>query len=150
MRLARLAVRSGRRYLVKEKHMKKLFGAVAVAAAALSGQAAFAGGECDKYTSSYDQTYCFSKLFVESDKELNDVYKDLRAAIKEPAKKSLTEVQRDWMKYRDKSCQSSPGTVNVDCNYDVNRKRTEYLRDRLRECKTGTCRDEMIGAKSWN
>jgi uncharacterized protein YecT (DUF1311 family) len=115
----------------------------------IATQSAFAAGECDKYTSSYDRTYCFSKLFVESDKELNTVYTELRAAIKEPAQKALTGVQRDWIKHRDQSCQPEAGTINVDCNYDVNRKRTEYLRDRLRECKAGTCRDDMIGSKSW-
>lgn len=44
------------------------------------------------------------------------------------------------MKYRDNVCQPESGTINVDCNYRVNRERTEYLRDRLRECKAGTCR----------
>ena len=41
------------------------------------------------------------------------------------------------MKYRDNVCQPESGTINVDCNYRVNRERTEYLRDRLRECKAG-------------
>ena len=36
---------------------------------------------CDKYKNSYDRTYCLSKLFVESDKELNDVYKELREKL---------------------------------------------------------------------
>ena len=128
--------------------MKSIFNILLVGV--LAYQSALAQGECDKYTTSYDRTYCFSKLFVESDKELNSVYNELRGTIKEKAKQQLTEVQRDWMKYRDQTCQSSPGTINVDCNYEVNRKRTEYLRDRLRECKTGTCREDMIGSKSWN
>ena len=130
--------------------MKSIFNVLLAGALVFAYQSALAQGECDKYTTSYDRTYCFSKLFVESDKELNSVYNELRGAIKETAKKQLTEAQRDWMKYRDQTCQSSPGTINVDCNYEVNRKRTEYLRDRLRECKTGTCREDMIGSKSWN
>jgi uncharacterized protein YecT (DUF1311 family) len=130
--------------------MKKFLPVAVLGILGFGMQSAFAAGECDKYKSAYDQTYCFSKLFVESDKELNDVYKELRTVIKEPARKQLTEVQRDWMKYRDQTCQPSAGTINVDCNYDANRKRTNYLRDRLRECKTGTCRDDMIGSKRWN
>ena len=109
-----------------------------------------ADGECDKYKTQYDQTYCFVKLFMESDKELNTVYKELTGKISKSAKPSLKETQRNWMQYRDSTCQSQPGTILVDCNYKVNRERTDYLRDRLRECETGTCRDDMIGNKSWN
>ncbi len=109
----------------------------------------FAEGECDKYKTSYDVTYCYSKLFVESDKELNSVYGDLKGALKDDMKKKLTETQREWLKYRNRACEQEPGTINVDCNYKVNKERAEYLRDRLRECKTGNCRDDMIVKKSW-
>jgi uncharacterized protein YecT (DUF1311 family) len=113
-------------------------------------QTAWPAGECDKYTTSYDKTYCFYKLFVESDKELNSVYKELQGILKSNGKKALTEVQREWIKYRDSACQPTDGTINVDCNYEVNRERINYLRDRLRECKVGACRNDMIGSKSWN
>lgn len=115
-----------------------------------ASQFVFATGECDKYTSGYDKTYCFSKLFVESDKDLNVVYKELQGKLKNTIKNSLTEVQRDWIKYRDGACQPREGTIDVNCNYNVNRERTNYLRDRLTECKAGTCRNDMIGNKSWN
>jgi uncharacterized protein YecT (DUF1311 family) len=115
---------------------------------ALVTSVAQAQSECDKYKTSYDKTYCFAKLFLESDKELNAVYGDLRGQLKETARKQLTDVQRDWIKYRDGKCESS-GAIDVDCNYRVNRDRAEYLRDRARECKAGTCRDELIAKKSW-
>jgi len=57
--------------------MKSKFKLLLAGAFALACHNAMADGECDKYTTSYDHTYCFSKLFVESDKELNTVYKDL-------------------------------------------------------------------------
>jgi uncharacterized protein YecT (DUF1311 family) len=101
---------------------------------------AHAQSECEKYKTSYDKTYCVAKLFLESDKELNQ--------LKEPSRKQLTDVQRDWIKHRDEKCERS-GAINVDCNYRVNRDRAEYLRDRARECRAGTCRDDMIGKKSW-
>ena len=34
---------------------------------------ATAASSCDQYTTSYDRTFCFCKLIVESDKELNDL-----------------------------------------------------------------------------
>ena len=116
---------------------------------AVFSSAAHAQSECDKYKTSYDKTYCFAKLFLESDKELNTVYGELQKQLKEPVRKQLTGVQRDWIKHRDAKCESS-GTIDVDCNYRVNRDRAEYIRDRARECKAGTCRDELIGKKSWS
>jgi len=118
---------------------------------ALTGLTAFSAqaDECDKYKTNYDQTYCFAKLLVESDKELNTVYGELRNASRDPAKQQLKGVQLEWIRYRDTTCASS-GAINVDCNYRVNRERAEYLRDRARECKAGTCRDDMIARKSWN
>ncbi|MGC3962495.1 MAG: lysozyme inhibitor LprI family protein [Rhodocyclaceae bacterium] len=132
--------------------MKKLMRTVlpVLTAALLAGAsfAARADGECDKYKTSYDKTYCFAKLFLESDKELNNAYNELRGLIKDPAREQLKSTQLDWIKYRNASCEDR-GSIDVDCNYRVNRDRTEYLRDRARECKAGTCRHEMITAKSW-
>lgn len=127
-----------------KKQLAFVIGAVLVSSTTL-----YAMGECDKYRTSYDRTYCMSKLFVESDKELNSVFKELKSMLRPDVKKGLTETQREWIGYRDTVCQDQPGTINVDCNYKVNRERTEYLRDRLRECKTGTMRADMIVKKSW-
>lgn len=129
--------------------MKFLMICAVISSLLTSSTTAFALGECDKYTTSYDRTYCFSKLLVESDKELNEVYRQLKPGLKPDQKRKLTEIQREWMKYRDDTCQEEPGTIIVNCNYYVNKARTEYLRDRLRECKTGNCRDDMIAKKSW-
>ena len=128
--------------------MKSLVQVVAIGVIVMMAGAVFAEGECDKYKTSYDVTYCYCKLFVESDKELNVVYKELKDGLKEDLKKKLTETQRDWIKYRDNVCQEQAGTINVDCNYQVNKERAEFLRDRSRECKAGTCREDMIPKKS--
>jgi uncharacterized protein YecT (DUF1311 family) len=128
--------------------MKKQL-AVFLGVVLVSSGVAFAEGECDKYTTAYDRTYCMGKLFVESDKELNVVYKDLKNILKPDLKKKLTETQREWISYRDNACQNQPGTIDVACNYKVNKERTEFLRDRLRECRTGNVRADMIAKKSW-
>ena len=138
-----------RGFLLRAFMMKRMFSIFAAGVLLFSSHLAFASGECDKYRTSYDRTYCFSKLFLESDRELNEVYTDLRKVIRDETKKQLTLVQREWIRYRDNSCQPQPGTINVDCNYRVNRERTEYLRDRLRECRAGTCRDDQIARKNW-
>jgi uncharacterized protein YecT (DUF1311 family) len=109
---------------------------------------ALAGDGCQNPKTSYDRTYCTAKLFLESDKELNDVYKELKGKLNSDLKKRLTITQREWIEYRNNSCEFR-GTIDVQCNYDVNRSRTEFLRDRLRECKTGHCREDLIPQKSW-
>lgn len=103
---------------------------------------------CKRFTTSYDKTYCTAKLFVESDTELNQVYKELKSKLKEDVAKGLTRIQRDWIQYRNATC-SDRTEIDVACNYQVNRGRTEYLRDRLRECKTGNCDSTAITRQSW-
>src|SRR3989338_8603091 len=130
--------------------MKFLPTASLAACLLLSAQGAHADitDSCNKFKTSYDKTYCVAKLFLESDNELNMVYTELRKPLKDNVKQQLTETQRDWIKYRNAACESS-GSIDVCCNYKVNRERTEYLRDRARECKTGNCNDAAISKKSW-
>jgi uncharacterized protein YecT (DUF1311 family) len=104
---------------------------------------AHADDACANPKTTYDKTYCMSKLFVESDKELNEVYKELTKAITKEQKTKLVKVQRNWIKFRDEACEDK-GTIHVKCNFQVNKERAEALRDRLRECKTGHCDDKMF------
>ena len=104
---------------------------------------------CDKYKNSYDRTYCLSKLFVESDKELNDVYKELREKLNSDGQKALKETELRWIKYRTSRCEVVPGTIDVRCSYEVNRDRTNFLRDRLRECNSRMCDYSTVGNQSW-
>ncbi len=104
--------------------------------------------DCTKPTNSYDRTYCTAKLFMESDKELNDVYKELTALVKPNLKKKIVSVQLSWLKFRNNACEAL-GSINVDCNYKVNKERTEFWRDRLRECKTGHCREDLMLKDTW-
>ena len=104
--------------------------------------------QCEKYKTSYDQTYCVAKLFLASDDELNAIYKKLKGKTQGEVQKSLVQVQRDWIKYRNNACERR-GRIDVNCNFRVNRDRTNALRDRLRECETGSCNNELIGKPSW-
>ena len=94
-------------------------------------------------------TYCLSKLFVESDNELNDVYKELKGKIDAVTQKALKDTEIRWIKYRTSKCEVSPGTIDVRCSYEVNRDRTNFLRDRLRECNSRMCDNAAIGKQSW-
>lgn len=103
---------------------------------------------CKDPKTSYDRTYCAAKLFLESDKELNAVYKELKGQLKPDVQKKLVQVQRDWIKYRDNQCEAN-GTIDVGCNHNVNVARIDYMRERLRECKAGQARPDLIEKQSW-
>lgn len=105
--------------------------------------------QCGSYRTPYDRTYCVAKLFMRSDQELNTVYGKLESAVTGDTRQGLVQVQRGWIKYRDRACEAGAGSIDVVCSYHVNRARTDYLRDRLRECEAGRCDKALIVRKSW-
>ena len=116
---------------------------------AFAAQAFAVETNCDKYKGGYEKTYCLSKLFVESDNELNDVYKELKPKLSPEGQKALKDTEVRWIKYRTSRCEVSPGTIDVRCSYEVNRDRTNFLRDRLRECNSRMCDNAAVGKQSW-
>ncbi|UCI09716.1 lysozyme inhibitor LprI family protein [Mesorhizobium sp. B1-1-8] len=68
---------------------------------------AFAQDEC--YSNAKDQAsmdQCADAAFKKSDKQLNELYKQIEARLKDDAdtKKLLIQAQRDWAKFRDAEC----------------------------------------------
>lgn len=127
--------------------MKKLVLALSLA---LTMPALAIETNCDKFKAgSYDKTFCVAKLFVESDKELNDVYTELMGKLNREGQKALKEAELKWIKYRNSHCEREPGIIKVDCSYEVNRDRANFLRDRLRECNSRMCDNDAVGKQSW-
>ncbi len=104
---------------------------------------------CEKPAPGYDTTYCFAKLFLQSDDELNAAYKALSALLNPEQKKRLISAQRSWIKYRNAKCYDR-GSIMVDCNFEVNKNRTKFLLDRVTECKIGSCKNDLIGSENFN
>jgi len=107
----------------------------------------FAG--CEKPSQGYDTTYCFAKLFLQSDEELNEAYKSLSALLNPEQKKRMIGAQRSWIKFRNAKC-SDGSSIMVDCNFEVNKNRTKFLLDRVTECKIGACKNDLIGSESFD
>ena len=103
---------------------------------------------CEKPSPGYDSVYCSAKLFLESDNELNAAWKQLMTFLNAEQKKNIIQVQRDWIKYRNAKC-STNNSIDVDCNYDVNKERTKFILDRITECKIGSCKDSMLSKSEW-
>ena len=108
----------------------------------------FADNGCTNPQTTYDRTYCMAKLFIEADTEMGKVYKDLMKALKPEQKTKLVQAQRHWILFRNNACEKA-GTINVACNYQVLRDRMQFLSDRLRECKTGYCREDLMFQENW-
>lgn len=128
--------------------IKKLITAIS-ASLMLSTAANAIETQCDKYSGTYERTYCLSKLFVDSDAELNVVYKELRDQLNDSGKKALKDSEIKWLKYRTGRCETSPGTIDVRCSYEVNVDRANYLRERSRECRSSRCDNSAVGRQSW-
>ena len=108
-----------------------------------------AADSCDRYRDTQQRNYCLTQGYVKADRDLNTVYQALRGRLGSQAREDLKHVQRAWIQYRDSRCESAPGQMDVECNLEVTRDRTAYLRDRLSECKRGRCDRRAILTESW-
>lgn len=96
---------------------------------------ATAGSICDS-SITRELEACAKSNFYDSDKKLNEEYKELSAIISAPQRQSLVDVQREWIKYKEAYCQeafdvANPGEeAGVDkwsCLDEVTRVRTKEL-----------------------
>lgn len=89
----------------------------------------------DKASSTVAMSACIEDETKLQDDRLNRVYKQLLGKLDAPQQKSLREVQRDWISFRDKNCkfhvQASGGTMaqleGGMCVLDMTRERAAEL-----------------------
>ncbi|GHC57897.1 lysozyme inhibitor LprI family protein [Neogemmobacter tilapiae] len=103
--------------------------------------------DCDNAMTQSDMNQCASMDYDAADVELNAVWKDAMATMKEidsylddsekGAEDALRESQRSWINYRDKTCEadgyrmkggSAEPMLVAGCLASVTRNRTEELR----------------------
>jgi len=67
---------------------------------------AFAQDKCADAEDQATMNECADASFKESDKKLNELYKQIEARLSDDAdtKKLLVQAQRDWVKFRDAEC----------------------------------------------
>ncbi|PZO89642.1 MAG: hypothetical protein DI623_09535 [Sphingomonas sanxanigenens] len=129
--------------------MRHQFIILLVLVIALSGSAAW-GEERDEddclrlrpgIASSVEMATCTSDLSG-SQQALADALANLRAHIPRERRNQLDKAQRAWLAYRDEHCLweagGNPGSTGysaavIACAADMNRERTKYLRDDLRD-----------------
>ncbi|MDR1462221.1 MAG: lysozyme inhibitor LprI family protein [Azoarcus sp.] len=101
--------------------------------------------DCSIIEKQSDMNRCYADEYKAVDKTLNNVYASYKATLSEDRKKSLTNAQRAWMKYRDLTCDfevfNSKGgtifpTVFSMCLAEKTRYRIEEIK-KLSVCEEG-------------
>jgi uncharacterized protein YecT (DUF1311 family) len=112
-----------------------------ILAAALFGAAA-AHADCDHPRNDFDDLYCLDKVYIQSDKDLNDQYGKLSKQLDANGKAALKSSQLAWIKSRNDSCSMKDDHgfwVNLNCATQTTISRTQFLEDRNRECASAGC-----------
>ncbi|TGJ99515.1 DUF1311 domain-containing protein [Leptospira semungkisensis] len=100
----------------------------------LHAQTSIAKHPCSALKTKNEQKECFLKEYKSADKELNEVYKNIRKSLSPENEEELKKVQRPWIGYRDGLCEGpmysgdETGIETIACKTETTRERTSYLR----------------------
>lgn len=122
--------------------MRRRFAAFAsFAGLALSFGSGTAHADCGA-KNEFEDVYCYAKQYIAADDDLNAAYKALTAKLDADAKSVLKKSQLAWIKKRNAECGSTDSdgySVDLSCAVDFTEQRTQFLRDREKECEAGQC-----------
>ena len=121
----------------------KLFCAAGLSLASVAALA----DNCDTARNTFDEFYCKDKLYIQADKDLNKAYGELMKALPSASKKTLKSVQLEWMRGRDSQCieeRDDEIVLFVNCRLRKTVEQTNFLQDRLRECKSTGCQPSSL------
>jgi uncharacterized protein YecT (DUF1311 family) len=97
---------------------------------------------CDNPKNEFDDHYCFLQRYVQADKDLNTVYKELRNLLDAEGKQLLKTSELRWIKEREKAV---VGEISGERVFFMGRamrrteSRLEFLKARVRECNSTGC-----------
>ncbi len=126
------------------KRLASIFGALTTAVLTLifglSAGPAHAG--CEDPKNAFDDVYCYSKLYIDADTELNKVYSTLSELLSKPERAVLKKSELAWIRARNAKCSRQEGEdnfVDMECSVAETRERMIFLEDRVTECQAGKC-----------
>lgn len=102
---------------------------------------------CSDTINAYDSTFCWAKLLVNSDDELNRSYKLLRKVLSPAEQERLKSAQFSWLDYRDKNCSGkngNEGTIDLFCATNLNLERVKLFKYYLKHCGDTDCNKNML------
>lgn len=124
------------------KYVTLLLGVVFLATAGIAN-----ADNCDHPQKGFDGVYCQSKVYMQADHDLGKAYKDLRHRLMPKDKNVLKKTEIKWIKRRDRLCSRTIGQkffVNIHCATVLTVNRTDFLTQRIRECKATGCQPSKI------
>ena len=98
--------------------------------------------DCDHVRNDFDDLYCLNKVYIQTDKDLNESYGKLAKLLDADGKSKLKSGQLAWIKDRNDQCsyKNERGFfVNLDCATSTTRERLQFLQERTRECQSAGC-----------
>lgn len=101
-----------------------------------------AHADCEDPKNAFDDVYCYSKLYIEADGELNKAYGELAEKLTKAEKATLKKSELAWIRARNGKCSRQEGDdnfVDMDCAVAETRARTSFLQERTAECNAGQC-----------
>lgn len=102
---------------------------------------------CDKPKDDFDGLYCLNKVYIQADKDLNDVYQKLRAKLDTEGRDLLKTRQLSWIEDRNRQCsyRNDKGFfVNLKCATNSTIGQVRLLEDRYRECISAGCMNSKL------
>ena len=102
---------------------------------------------CDKPRDDFDGLYCLNKIYMQADKDLNSVYKKLRAKLDAEGRNLLKTRQLAWIDKRNRQCshRNDKGFfVNLRCATQNTIQQVRFLEDRYRECVSAGCMNSKL------
>ena len=120
---------------------------MAVSASAMLLSTPASAQNCDYPRDDFDGLYCLSKVYQQADKDLNTSYKELVKQLNSNQKAILKRGQLAWMRDRNNRCSEYTDDsflVNMRCATDTTTSRVNFLNERLRECRAGSCRTSRL------
>jgi len=120
---------------------------IAVSLCSLASLAFAKESACDYPKNSFDGLYCLSKVYMQADKDLNEVYGKLAKKFDPSDRKSLKSGQMQWIQERNDNCSELNARgffVDMDCATRTTVDRVRFLEDRLRECASTGCQPSKL------
>ncbi|HEV3040285.1 MAG TPA: lysozyme inhibitor LprI family protein [Candidatus Angelobacter sp.] len=112
------------------------------------GVRAVAQSSCDHPKNDFDGLYCLNKVWIEADKNMNEVYKKLALKLDTNGKAALKKGQLSWISSRNNACSKADPKegffVNLECATNTTIERTKFLEDRYRECVSAGCMNSKL------
>lgn len=105
--------------------------------------------QCDHPRSTLDAIHCKSIVYERADQDLNRAYKALTQRLSARDRITLRKGQRTWLREREQQCTvhsvDQGDGVLANCLLTRTTERTNWLNDRLRECRTVGCLSSKLG-----